>query len=182
MLGVFLIFNLGDSGLLVPSFEIRLFVFALTFAATFFMPLISVLVLLKAKQITSLEMSIKEERRLPYLITAMFYFVESYLLTLTHASGFVNSWILGSTLLILIVMVINLFWKISAHMVAIGGLCGMMIALSYRLQINLHYQLILLFTIAGLVGFARLKPNSHSPSQVYVGFLLGVSTELFLFV
>lgn len=89
---------------------------------------------------------------------------------------------LGATLLVVSVLLINLFWKISAHMVAIGGLCGMMIATSYRLQINLHPVLISLFIIAGLIAFSRLKLNAHDPSQVYFGFLLGAFVPLLLFV
>ena len=79
-------------------------------------------------------------------------------------------------------MLVNIFWKISAHMVGIGGLLGIMITISSRLQINLHYLLIALVLIAGLVAFSRLKLNEHNSAQIYCGFLLGLVIQVVLFI
>lgn len=182
MLGLFLIFNLSSSGLWLPPAEIQLYVFALTFTATFLFPLANVFFLLKTKQISSLEMQTKEERRVPYLIAAIFYSAESYVLMKWEVSPLVNALMFGAMLVVMSVLIVNFFWKISAHMAGIGGLCGMMIALSGRLQININFILITLFLIAGLLGFARLKLNAHSSAQVYVGFLLGLVIQLLLFL
>jgi hypothetical protein len=177
-----LIFNLDEAGLWKPSAEMQLFLLALTFSATFLLPLLNALMLLKMKQISSLEMETRQERKIPYLITSVFYFAESYFLTNAEVPVLVKALLFGATVLVVSVLLINLFWKISAHMVGIGGLCGMMIAVSYRLQINLHFIIILLFLIAGLVAFSRLKLNAHEPAQVYSGFILGVSAQLILFL
>jgi len=160
----------------------RLFLYAVTFIVTCFLPLLNALFLLKMKYISSLEMTTKEERKIPYLISAIFYFSESYFLMKWDVPMLIKALMLGATLLVVSVLLINLFWKISAHMVGIGGLCGMMIAISYRLQINLHYILIAFFITAGIVAFSRLKLSAHNPAQVYVGFLLGVAVQLILFL
>lgn len=127
-------------------------------------------------------METRQERKIPYLITAIFYFSESYFLLNAEVPVLVKALMFGATLLVISVLLVNLFWKISAHMVGIGGLCGMMIAVSYRIQINLHFVIILLFLIAGLVAFSRLKLNAHNPAQVYLGFLLGILVQLILFL
>jgi len=181
-MGLLLIFNLDEAGLWIPSNEMQLFLLGLTFIATFLLPLLNALLLLKMKQITSLTMEARQERKIPYLTAAIFYFTESYFLMNTDVPVLVKALMFGATLLVVSVLLINLFWKISAHMVGIGGLCGVMLAISYRLQINLHVVLILLFLIAGLAAFSRLKLNAHNPAQVYVGFLLGVSVQLILFL
>ena len=181
-IGLFLIFNLDEAGLWISSPQMRLFLYAATFTVTLLLPLLNALFLIKMKTISSLEMKTREERKIPYLITAIFYFAESYFLMKWDVPVLIKALMLGATLLVVSVLFINLFWKISAHMVGIGGLCGMMIAISYRLQINLHPVLIALFIIAGLIAFSRLKLNSHNPAQVYVGFLLGVSVQLVLFL
>lgn len=116
------------------------------------------------------------------MVAAIFYFAESYFLMNTDIPVLIKALMFGATLLVISVLLINLFWKISAHMTGIGGLCGMMLAVSYRLQINLHLIIILLFLIAGLVAFSRLKLSAHNPAQVYIGFLLGVSVQLILFL
>lgn len=123
-------------------------------------------------------MRTKEERKMPYLAAAIFYFAEAYFLMHADVPVIIQAMMLGATLLIVITLIINLFWLISAHMIGIGGICGMMIAISSRLQINMHYTLIALFFVAGLVAFSRLKLNAHSSAQVYAGFFLGFMVQL----
>mgnify|MGYP000107535951 CR=1 FL=1 len=134
--------------------------------------------MLKFKLIASLEMHTKEERKFPYLAAAIFYFSEAYFLMHWDVPVLVQAMMLGATLPIVITLIINIYWMISAHMIGIGGLCGMMLAISYRLQINIHFTLIALFLLAGLVAYSRLKLNAHSSAQVYAGFLLGVFVQL----
>ena len=177
-----MIFNLEEINFLLPSFEQRRILYALTFTATFLLPLLNALLLLKFKIISSLEMKTRQERKIPYLISSIFYFAESYFLMNTDVPVLIKALMFGATLLVVSVLLINLFWKISAHMVGIGGLCGMMLAVSYRLQIDLHFILIALFLIAGIIAFSRLKLSAHNPAQVYTGFLLGVSVQLILFL
>jgi hypothetical protein len=169
--GLFLIFHITEVGLWIP-----------TFSLTFLLPLLSAILLLKTKQIASLEMHTKEERKLPYLAAAIFYSCESYLLMHLEVPALLKAFMLGATILIVSTMLVNIFWKISAHMVGIGGLLGMMITISSRLQINLHYLLIALFLLSGLVAFSRLKLNEHNSAQVYCGFLLGLAIQVALFI
>jgi len=180
--GLFLLFNINELDLWFSSDEQKYFLYSLTFILTFLLPLINALLLLKMKQISSLAMETRQERKIPYLASAIFYFTESYFLMNADVPVLVKALMFGATLLVVSVLLINFFWKISAHMVGIGGLCGMMLAVSYRLQINLHIVLLLLFLIAGLVAFSRLKLSAHNPAQVYIGFLLGVSVQLILFL
>ncbi|MBI3501478.1 MAG: hypothetical protein HY063_06765 [Bacteroidetes bacterium] len=178
---MFFIFNINDASLWISD-ELKLFLYAVTFTATFLLPLLSAFLLLQLKIISSLEMKTRQERKIPYLVAAVFYFAESYFLLKTDAPILIKALMFGATLLVASVLFINLFWKISAHMVGIGGLIGMLIAISYRLQISLHLISISLFLIAGLVGFSRLKLSAHNPAEVYIGFLLGIGVQLILFL
>ena len=181
-IGLFLIFSLDKTGLWSPSADMQLYLYALIFLSTFFLPLLSALVLLRINYISSLEMKTREERKLPYLITAVSYFSAYYFLMDAPVPILIKALMLGATLVVTSVLIINLLWKVSSHMAGIGGLCGMMLAISYRLQINLHGILIMLFLIAGIIAFSRLKLNVHTSPQVYIGFLLGVAVQLFLFL
>lgn len=181
-MGLLLIFNIDETRLWIPPGEVQLFILGLTFTVTFLLPLLNALLLLKMKQINSLSMETKEERKIPYLIAAIFYLGEYYFLVKADFPGIIQGLMIGATLLVVSVLLINIFWKISAHMVGIGGLCGMILAISYRLQINLPFVLIILFLLAGLMGFARLRLSAHNPAQVYAGFLLGISVQLILFL
>jgi hypothetical protein len=175
--GLLLIFNQEETSLWFPSLDFKLFIHSLTLLATFFLPLLAAITLFKLNMVQSLEMITKEERKIPYLLSAIFFSTESYLLMRWDMPDLLQKMMLGATLLILLSLIINNFWMISAHMVGIGGICGLMIAVSFRLQINMHFMLAVLFLIAGLVGYARLKLSAHSSSQVYAGFLLGVFVQ-----
>ena len=127
-------------------------------------------------------MKTKEERKIPYFAAVIFYFTEFYLLKKADMPQLLLAVMAGVTLLAVIVLLINLFWKISAHMAGIGGLIGILLVISFSRQINLQLILIVLFFIAGLIGFSRLKLSAHNPAQVYLGFLIGVFSQLVLFL
>lgn len=74
-------------------------------------------------------------------------------------------------------LIITTRWKISIHMLGIGGVIGAIIGISQRFQFDHSLLLMGLILFAGLIGFARLKTNSHNYRQVYAGFILGVAIE-----
>jgi membrane-associated phospholipid phosphatase len=55
-------------------------------------------------------------------------------------------------------------------------------ALGFRYQIVFIQVVIPLILIAGVVGYARLKLEAHSQSQVYLGFVTGFLTMFLIFV
>ena len=69
---------------------------------------------------------------------------------------------------------VNFYRKISLHMIGIGGFTGLFLGLSLNFGINLNTEMIAGILLAGIIGFARLKSNSHQPAEIYTGFLMGV--------
>ena len=65
-------------------------------------------------------------------------------------------------------------------MIGIGALVGTFFGLSSFLLVDLLIAIIVFLLIAGLLGTARLTLNSHRPSQIYAGFILGFVCEYFL--
>jgi membrane-associated phospholipid phosphatase len=72
---------------------------------------------------------------------------------------------------------VNFRWKISIHMVGIGGITGMLLGLSSLFLLDLRVPIIISILIAGILGSARLRMGAHQPSQVYVGYLVGIFCE-----
>jgi membrane-associated phospholipid phosphatase len=56
----------------------------------------------------------------------------------------------------------------------------MILGISERLTLDLNTMLMVLFVVAGLVGYARLRLNAHNPLQVYAGFLVGMGSLLIM--
>ena len=149
---------------------------ALVWITTFLIPALSLFVLKMSGNITSLTLKNREERITPIIYTTVMYGVTTYLFGVKVELGPLISVLLGiSTLLIGLTGLITLFWKISIHTLALGGLIGMLMAINQNTSIpNITVMLSVLFVLSGVVASARLKLNAHSPIQVYSGFVLGV--------
>ena len=88
--------------------------------------------------------------------------------------------VLGAMLILFLAVIISNFWKISLHMLGIGGVFGAFLAFQYLFGGKLFLIITLLFC-AGLVGFARVNENAHNLKQVYLGFIIGTCIEFLIF-
>jgi hypothetical protein len=147
-------------------------VYLTVFVFTLILPALSTMILFKFDLLNKFESPDKNDRKLPYLITAIYYTSAYYLLNKIPLPSVILLSLMGATLIIIIASVINLFWKISAHMIGIGGLVGSLLALTFKYMVDTDPYLTLSIMGAGLLGFSRLKLNAHTPMQVYGGFLL----------
>jgi len=178
ILVLYIIFNLNTYiNFSVPP-GLRNLLYGLILITTLFLPASIVLWLYRTKKVNDLNINDYQQRRLPYLITALLYFFTYWLVAKTPLPFTIQLLILGSCLAVFITMAVNLFWKISAHMVGIGGAAGAILGVSFRLMIDLHFVFCLIILISGLVAFARMQLGAHSQGQVYVGFLAGFMSEL----
>lgn len=125
-------------------------------------------------------LSRREDRFLPFLVTFLSY---SLLFFYFYRAG-LYSWFLGALaaplILLILASIINSYWKISAHMVGIGGLLGTVFSVSYNIKEQNPYGLfIILIILVGVLGVSRLILRRHTPAQVYAGFLLGLAVSYF---
>ena len=160
----------------VPN-SIQVIVLTILSLFTILLPLITAIILQKLGVVKSIYMKTAEERKWPFLLSVLWYYLGFEILTYLALPISLYLLIIGAITVILIAHFITLRWKISVHMLGIGGVIGAMIGLSQRFQFDHFYLILVLFFIAGLIGFARLKTNSHNYRQVYAGFILGVIVE-----
>ena len=88
---------------------------------------------------------------------------------------------LGATILAILALLITFYRKISLHMMGTGGLSGLILGLAINLSMNMLGFILLAIFISGITGFARLKLESHKPSEIYSGFLVGALVMFLLF-
>lgn len=156
-------------------------VIGLVFFTTCLLPTLSFLVMIKTGIVSTTWLSRRDDRHVPYLVSAIFFYLAYYMLKKLQISPVYAYFMIGATMLNILVMIINFFWKISSHMATVGALSGMMTGLSYFLATQYFGQIALTLLASGLVGFARLKLEAHTPAQVYAGFMLGFLTILGMF-
>jgi hypothetical protein len=160
--------------------NVKLLLLAITISFTCVLPVFNLYMLKRLKLISSLYLDNGKERTFPYLITSMFYLGMAYLIRDFHIPGIYIIFLIGAAATILFTALINLRWKISAHMMGIGGLAGSILGISFILNQNFLMWLCFILLAAGLTGFSRLELKAHTPKQVYVGFGLGTLITFFL--
>lgn len=149
--------------------------------STLFLPLVSVFMMMRIGKVSTVFIEEQRERSWPLVLTAAIYFVAYYfLLPSPPVPAFISVFILGAIVSMVVALFINMRWKISLHMIGIGGLCGGVTVLFHLAQEGNPLYLAMLFVSAGILGTARLLLNVHTPLQVLAGFLLGFVTEFAL--
>lgn len=151
------------------------------FIGTAIVPVIIALALKQLKVVSSIHMPKREERAMPFILTALCYFSVYYLLKnyLNLPFNAIIYWFMyAGTLATVLGFMITLNWKVSVHMIGIGGVVGIVTVLSKIGDNVLIGLLSITIIIAGLIAFGRLKLNAHTPKQVIIGFLLGFGCEV----
>lgn len=156
---------LGEQGMLVLLGMVALMTVAF--------PLTSTLLLLRAGLINSLEMPTRSERIAPYAMSLLYYGMTWYLLSRTPLHPAAVLLVPGALIALLFTTLITLRWKISAHMVGMGGSLGALAALGYIHRCAVLEPMSVLIVLAGALGTARLLTSDHTPAQVYAGTALG---------
>jgi len=154
------------------------YIYGIVICCTIILPLLSIFFLIKKGRVSSLEMSNHKERSLPLFGTVIWMSLGFFMLSniLVYAP-ILKAEIIGAILIFLFAAIISKFWKISLHLLGIGGVVGVFIALQLIKGGVLHLLLIFIL-LSGILGVARIAQKAHNHTQVYVGFLLGMSVEL----
>lgn len=176
-LGTFFILNVVPHHSLLP-FSIKRIVYIVVFASTCLLPLSLLPLFLQTKVIKSFEMETSRERIAPALSSAIFFFLGYFLLFRLNISSLIESFLLASFFAVILSAVISIFWKISLHALAIGGVTGLILALIFRYGIDLLLLLSIMVLISGIVATARLYLKAHTPLQVLIGYLVGLGVVL----
>jgi hypothetical protein len=144
---------------------------------TFIMPVFISYLLMKRGYIKSFYMEERHERYVPFIIQAVLMMIAYYMLTRIALPRVIYLMLLGAIASIVIVVIINFRWKISIHMVGIGGITGLMFGLSSLFLLDLRIPIIITIIVAGILGSARLRMGAHQPAQIYLGYLVGFVCE-----
>jgi len=160
----------------------KLILSGLVFLTTILLPLLIVFLLYKLKLIKSFYLESREERIYPLLTLALFYYLTYYILKSFPISFIFSYYMLGSTFLTILALIISFYRKISLHMIGIGGMLGLLVGLSLDLGLDMTWFIVAAIILGGFLGFARIQSNSHKPSDIYSGFLVGAGVMFLLFI
>jgi membrane-associated phospholipid phosphatase len=170
-LGFLLLFNSGFYFSML-TWEAKRFVLLVVLLSTGILPIISVAILsLNPKFDISMKRS--QDRIIPLLSSAVFYYLGAVLLGRMRAFPVFKIFLIASILVIIVVLLISFKWKISNHMAAVGGMTGTLFALSFRTGVNPVWSLLFAVLVSGVVGTARLVLEKHDLKQIVAGYAVG---------
>ena len=145
-----------------------------TLIFTCLLPLSVILVMIRRGNLTDIYIRNAKQRKMPYIYSTICYGFWAYFCSeVMHLPRFIVLTAIGATVALLIVLLINRTWKISAHLTALGGLFGAMMSFSLSTGVSATVALIGCSVAALLLMFARVYDESHTPLQVVCGYLLG---------
>lgn len=171
--GILLIFNL--SILVLAPIHTKVVYTLVVFGANFLFPMLMVLILKKLKLIDDIGLNGRRERVIPYVITIICLLGTGWFLYIKGAPLWVSMFFAGGALAGLINMIVNFWWKISAHAAGIAGIVAMLIQITKEGFPVPGTTLWIAATIilAGLLCSARVWLGRHTLLQVLAGTAVG---------
>ncbi len=155
------------------SVEVKKILFLIIFINNVVIPLVLLPFFRTRNLISTYSIEDRNERSVPLIIMSVLYSLTSFVIFKYQIPVFVKSFIFASTFLVILVTLINYWYKISIHSVAAGALNAVVVLLSLKMSTSLVWYLVSTVLIAGLILSSRLKLNSHNPGQVWSGFFMG---------
>lgn len=151
----------------------------IVFINTAFFPAVAIFLLWRLKFIESIFLRSSKERIAPYMIVMVFYWWLWYLSkNFTDQPFELRIFFLGSFLTTPVALVLNNFFKISMHAIAVGCAAAFIAVLSFTKAADMTAALAISILIAGIVCTARFLVSDHTTRDIYSGLILGIVCQL----
>jgi len=149
------------------------------FFNSFVMPAVAIAMMKALGFIKTFEMHDKQERIIPFIATMIFY-IWTFMAVKVHLGlpYVMTVFILGTLVSVMLSFFINLFFKLSIHMVGMGGLLTATMLMMMTSERPLFLVLLGIVVLNGLVATARLYLKAHTPKELYVGFMIGILGQM----
>lgn len=149
------------------------------FFITALIPGLTVYMLMRAGKVSDASISDRRERPIPFLVSVACYVGASFYVGALHAPRWLVCFLVAAAAVAVLELIVSLWWKISAHTGAAGGLAGFVFWLGVRGAL-IGDPLVLIsiaILLVGVLGWARLVLRRHTVGQVLAGALLGFGVE-----
>lgn len=150
----------------------KLFLLALVYVFTVLLPRISIFCYRRVKGWTRHQLSRRERRYVPYVLSITCYLLLLYILYSLH-TRFLQGIIIGALSVQVSCALLNGLTKMSTHAAAAGAVVGALLAYSLIFLFDPTGWLCLTVILAGAVGTSRLILRQHTLTQIGISTLVG---------
>ncbi|AUC16978.1 hypothetical protein BTO06_00650 [Tenacibaculum sp. SZ-18] len=175
-IGILLYFLLSPFSI---SFPEQLYFLTFVFSLTYVVPAVLLITLKLTRQISSINLPTIRERKIPlFIMMCLFLFLASYFSNFRNVQDL--SYLFYGTLLGLIgvYLIFAMGIKTSIHLLSMGSAVGYFIVFQLIYNVSVIPLILILILLSGLLASSRLHLKAHTPKEVYLGFLLGIFTQL----
>ena len=145
---------------------------------TLFFPAFSLFLARRLKLIKSLSLDSRQDRLVGFIVTMFFYFWTSYVFrNLPDTPPVASQFVLGTFLVVCATWMCTIFYKVSLHAAAMGGLICFFILYGQTDPYVSGLYLIVPIFIAGIVCSSRLILGSHNRFEMVSGFIAGILAQ-----
>ncbi|CAA0246883.1 conserved membrane hypothetical protein [Tenacibaculum maritimum] len=164
------------------SYTQRYTLLCIVFIATYLIPALMLLLLKTIGHIKSYQVTSIEERKVPLFLMMLLFFLLGRAFYNIYIIRDISYLFYGTTLALSVVYIFFFAKiKISLHLLSMGISIGYFLILSFLYHIYM-LPFVLIFTLlSGLLASSRLYLKAHTSKEVYLGFLIGIISELIIF-
>jgi membrane-associated phospholipid phosphatase len=172
---VLLLLFIHTNGAMAVQTNLWIYVIFIVIINSLVVPISIIWLMKRMKIISSMSMEEKQDRLYPFFVTLIFYVTTWYIFRGLNIISYLSFIFAAASILLALAISINAFWKISIHSISMGAVSAAILILTASHYLMAPWLVYSIFILSGMVGFARLKLQAHSPMQVYSGFLLGLA-------
>jgi len=171
--GLLIVFNAPTLFWYIPV-KAKIYLFLIFFIDNLLIPALLMPFFRYRNIISSWKMETRSDRTVPLMAVSLMYAVTSFILSKLELPVFFKAYSYSVTMLLIAILTINRWWKISIYSAAAGVVTACVVTLSIRMSAPLPFLLAATVLVSGLIISSRLRLNRHDPGEVYAGFLTGL--------
>lgn len=125
----------------------------------------------------------RSERNTLLTFTLIMYSITAYFMMRFPVASLFKAYFLSISIVTLVTIIVNSFFRISLHAVGAGGLLALTVSLILIFSVVSVPFIIAVIVITGAVLSSRLYLGEHKPAEVWSGLVTGLTvTGLVLFI
>jgi hypothetical protein len=145
---------------------------------TILFPALSLFIAWRLKLVRNLSLENRQDRLVGFIVTMFFYFWASYVFrNLPDTPSVAAHFVFGTFLSVCGAWMCTIFYKISLHAVAMGGLVAFFLLFAIQDPFLNGLYLTIPILIAGVVCTSRLLLGAHTRFEMITGFFVGLAAQ-----
>ena len=177
----FLLFVYQGADIIIPQGKNQLWFITACFSTILF-PLLVVFLMWRLQFINSIKLETQQERYVPLIASMLFYFWAFWVFHKSLAApAWIQVFLLGMFLGVVLLFLVNLFLKLSMHTAAWSGLLTFALLMQIFAKNPNTVFLILVGLVLSAVISSRIKLQAHTKKEIIAGILVGFLAMLIAF-